>query len=99
MFLSYLPQDNVGLDKDADEALEAINDDLASLLRSDAKSFWQIVRADSSLHACLSSYLQFARSGTCFPDSNGSQLFCTSDSQLVKMALKPCFSQVCLASV
>lgn len=61
MFLPFLPQDNSVLDAKTDEALEVVNDDLASLLRCDAKQFWQTVLEEASLQTCLTSYLQFAR--------------------------------------
>jgi hypothetical protein len=63
MFLvPFLPQDNVLLDKSTDEALQILNEDLAILLRCDNKTFWQTLREENSLQACLNSYLQFARS-------------------------------------
>ncbi len=62
MFLPFLPQDNGVLDASANEALEILNADLASLLLCEADHFWRTLLEESSINGCLTSYLQFARS-------------------------------------
>lgn len=62
MFLPFLPQDNGVLDASANEALEILNADLASLLLCEADQFWRTLLEESSINSCLTSYLQFARS-------------------------------------
>ena len=61
MFLPFLPEDNASIDEQTDEVLHIINDDLAGLLRLHPAAFWRDIRADQSIHACLASYLQYAR--------------------------------------
>ncbi len=61
MILPFLPEDNASLDEHTVEALQTISNDLADLLSLDPGAFWKRIRADDTLHACLTSYLQFAR--------------------------------------
>ena len=59
-YLPFLPHDNWLLEESTIEVLEIVNEDLKALLL-DVARFWQAVRHKSSLHQCLSSYLQYAR--------------------------------------
>lgn len=62
MVVPFLPEDNASLDEQSVEALHMMNDDLAYVLRLDPGAFWKCIQnADDTLHACLTSYLQFAR--------------------------------------
>lgn len=61
-FLPFLPHDNWLLEENTSEVLDIVNADLRTLLL-DVSRFWQAVQQNSSLHQCLSSYLQFARQG------------------------------------
>jgi hypothetical protein len=61
-FLLFLPEDNADLAATSSQAsVQSINDELGQLLRQPADAFWQTVKADRSLHACLDSYLRFRR--------------------------------------
>jgi hypothetical protein len=60
VYLPFLPHDNWLLEENTSEVLEIVNEDLRILLL-DVSKFWQGLRQNSSLHECLSSYLQFAR--------------------------------------
>ena len=65
-YLTYLPQDNDGLsDAQSEQVLQAINDDLGSLLSASVDDFWEIMESNASLLSCLDSYLRFARSAAC----------------------------------
>jgi hypothetical protein len=58
----FLPEDNKDLSSPATQSvLSAINDDLCKLLQSPAAQFWDVVKNDPSLHACLDSFLRFKR--------------------------------------
>lgn len=59
-YLPFLPHDNWLLEENTSEVLEILNEDFRTLLL-DVSKFWQTVRHNSSLHQCLSSYLQYAR--------------------------------------
>ena len=61
MFLPILAEDNEGIDEDTQDILDRVYFDLGSLLQLGPGAFWQSIKADRSLHACLASYLQFAR--------------------------------------
>lgn len=61
MFLPFLPEDNLGIDRETLDVLECINEDLASLLQQDCATFWQSLSTERSLQACLASYLQYTR--------------------------------------
>jgi hypothetical protein len=71
MFLPFLPEDNSVLDTNTDEALQILNEDIGGLLRCEADNFWRTVLDDKSLHSCLTSYLQFARSASKYHYSYG----------------------------
>ena len=59
-YLPFLPHDNWLLEESTSGFLEIVNEDLRTLLL-DVTQFWQAVRHNSSLHQCLSSYLQYGR--------------------------------------
>jgi len=61
-FVPFLPQDNAILrSAESEQALHAINDGLADLLRMNDVSFWASVQGNTSLHECLDSYLRYRR--------------------------------------
>lgn len=61
-YLVFLPGDNKDLSSPATQAvLSAINEDLGRLLQSPTAQFWDAVKNDPSLHACLDSFLRFKR--------------------------------------
>lgn len=62
-FLTFLPQDNADLASPSSRAaLDALNADLARLLRLPPADFWGVLqRDDRSLHDCLDSFLRFKR--------------------------------------
>ena len=59
-YLPFLPHDNWLLEENTTEVLDILNEDLRTLLL-DVAQFWQAVRHNTSLHQCLSSYLQYSR--------------------------------------
>ncbi len=42
--------------------MQSISDDLGELLSLPAAEFWDVAAHDTSLHACLDSYLRYKRS-------------------------------------
>ena len=61
-YMVFLPGDNKDLSSPATQAvLSAINEDLGRLLQTPAAQFWDVVKNDQSLHACLDSFLRFKR--------------------------------------
>lgn len=61
-FLTFLPSDNAGIkDSAQEEIIQLTSSDLGHLLAQDAKTFWQTVQSDASLHACIESYLRYKR--------------------------------------
>eukprot|EP00877_Chromochloris_zofingiensis_P004569 jgi/Chrzof1/14112/Cz08g25160.t1 len=61
-FIPFLPTDNADLTNPTTQSvLTTIHDDLSRLLRLPAGDFWDVVRNDRSLVACLDSYLRFKR--------------------------------------
>eukprot|EP00803_Ostreobium_quekettii_P007751 evm.model.scf_1175.1 EVM.evm.TU.scf_1175.1 scf_1175:1836-2480(-) len=61
-FLPFLPGDNdASADPDAEEAIEAMNEDMRRLLLLEAADFWSVVRDDPSLVVAIDTYLRFRR--------------------------------------
>jgi hypothetical protein len=60
-FLPFLPGDEGT--PEAIAVIAELNASLGELLRQDAKSFWDTVTNDKSLHVCLDSYLRHRRWG------------------------------------
>ncbi len=61
-FIPFLGQDNLDLtSSQVQQVIQAIDQDLAQLLRLPPQQFWHVVCSDDSLHACLDSFLRFRR--------------------------------------
>lgn len=58
-FLPFLPGEEETPESIA--VTSELNASLGQLLRADAKTFWDTVQADKSLHICLDSYLRHRR--------------------------------------
>lgn len=59
--MPFLLQDNLDLSGQQQQVIQAIDQDLAQLLRLPPQQFWQVVTSDDTLHTCLDSFLRFKR--------------------------------------